>query len=240
MTTALWPKTLPSLTAEQQRISDDFMKYWHEVLPRRYGIVDDFNHGYAVRQAAPDFCSTLEVGAGLGEHLAYEKLTPLQASNYVALELRANMAEEIKRRFPEVQTMVGDCQGQLAFPARSFDRILAIHVLEHLPNLPAAVREMRRLCRPGGKFHVVIPCEGGWAYSLARRISARRIFERRYEQSYDWFISREHLNRPPEIVNELKRHFRIVHRAFFPLGVPLVFCNLCIGLTLEPFPSEMA
>ena len=27
-----------------------------------------------------------------------------------------------------------------------FDRILAVHVLEHLPNLPAAIRECYRLC----------------------------------------------------------------------------------------------
>ena len=29
-----WPKTFPPLTPEQKRISDDFMKYWHEVLPK--------------------------------------------------------------------------------------------------------------------------------------------------------------------------------------------------------------
>ena len=34
-----WPKILPELTSEQERISDDFMHYWHEVLPKRYGVV---------------------------------------------------------------------------------------------------------------------------------------------------------------------------------------------------------
>ena len=234
MTAVPWPKTLPCLTAEQQRISDDFMKYWHEVLPRRYGLVDDFNHRYPVRQAARTFQRTLEVGAGLGEHLAYERLTPEQAAQYVALELRPNMAAQIKQRFPQVQTVVGDCQKPLDFPSGSFDRILAVHVLEHLPNLPAAIAEMHRLSTPDGRFHVVIPCEGGWAYSLARRISAQRIFEKRYGQSYDWFIQREHLNRPEEILWELNRYFRVIHRAYFPLRVPWIFCNLCIGLTLEP------
>src|ERR1039457_2567137 len=27
-----WPKELPQLSAEQERIRDDFMRYWHEVL----------------------------------------------------------------------------------------------------------------------------------------------------------------------------------------------------------------
>jgi len=235
MKPASWPKIIPPLTAEQKTISDDFMKYWHEVLPKKYGLVDDFNHDYAVKHAPPEFRTTLEIGAGLGEHLAYEKLTEEQERNYVALEMRPNMAERIRERFPRIQTCVGDCQAELQFPAGHFDRILAIHVLEHLPNLPAAVREMRRLCHPArGIFSVVIPCEGGLAYTLARRISAQRIFEKRYGQSYAWFIQREHINRPAEILRELSRFFDVVHRSFFPLGVPLVFCNLCIGLTLKP------
>ena len=232
-----WPKVLPSLTPEQQRISDDFMHYWHEVLPKRYGFVDDFNHNYPVRHAPQQFLRTLEIGAGLGEHLHYERLTPEQKSQYLALELRQNMADRIKERFPEVQTSVGDCQARLDFPDGWFDRILAIHVLEHLPNLPAAIAEMHRLSdKQRGVFSVVIPCEGSAAYSLARRISAQRIFEKRYRQSYRWLIEREHLNRPKEILAELSKYFLWTHKAFFPLPVPLIFCNLCIGLTLRPKP----
>lgn len=233
--TSTWPKAIPPLTPEQKRISDDFMKHWHEVLPRRYGVVERFNHLYPVRHAPVGFRNTLEIGAGLGEHLAYERLTWEQERSYVALELRANMAERIQENFPNVRTQVGDCQGKLDFPAGCFDRILAIHVLEHLPDLPGAVREMRRLCQPErGIFSVVIPCEGGLAYGLGRRISAQRIFEKRYGQPYDWFIRREHLNRPAEILRELQRSFQVVHRAFFPFRLPWVFCNLCIGLTLRP------
>ena len=234
-TAQTWPKLLAPLTPEQQRISDDFMKHWHEVLPKRFGLLERFNHGYPVARAPSHFLSTLEIGAGLGEHITFEQLTQEQASHYTALELRANMAERIRERFPNVQTCVGDCQTHLDFADGTFDRILAIHVLEHLPNLPAAITEMRRLCHPQhGVFSVVIPCEGGLAYSLARRISAQRIFEKRYRQPYDWFIRREHLNTPAEILRELERCFVVQHRSFFPLVMPWVWCNLCIGLTLVP------
>jgi ubiquinone/menaquinone biosynthesis C-methylase UbiE len=230
-----WPKALPELTPEQERISDDFMHYWHEILPKRYGVVDDFNHRYVVRHAPKQFLRTLEIGAGLGEHLSYEDLSPSQKSNYTALELRPNMAAKINKRFPEIQTYIGDCQKRLEFSDEYFDRILAIHVLEHLPNLPAAVAEMYRLCnKKYGVFSVVIPCEGSLAYSLARRISAQRIFEKRYKQSYRWLIEREHLNKPDEIISELQKWFTIQNRSFFPLALPLVFCNLCIGITLSP------
>jgi ubiquinone/menaquinone biosynthesis C-methylase UbiE len=240
MSKTVWPKTFPPLTAEQTAISNDFMKHWHEVLPRKFGIIDRFNHSYPVKTAPEDFECTLEIGAGIGEHLCYEKLTPEQEENYYALELRPNMSAEIKRRFPRVQTITADCQKRIEFPDNFFDRVLAIHVLEHLPNLPATASELYRLCdKTRGVLSIVIPCEGGMAYSLARKISAQRIFEKRYNQPYKWFIEREHVNQPHEILAELKPYFQVTSRKFFPLRVPAVFCNLVIGLTLTPRPKVL-
>jgi hypothetical protein len=239
MSKGVWPKTFPPLTPEQEAIRDEFMKYWLEVLPRRYGALERFNHSYSVKTAPPDFRRTLEIGAGLGEHLAYERLTPEREQNYYTLELRENRSAVIRRRFPRVQTIIGDCQERLPFEDGAFDRVLAIHVLEHLPNLPATAREVYRLCdKQRGVLSVVIPCEGGLAYGLARRVSAQRLFEQRYKMSYKWVIEREHVNRPREIFEELAPYFTTAHRTFFPLRVPLIFCNLVIGLTLRPRPAE--
>ena len=230
-----WPKVLPPLTPEQKRINDDFMAYWHEVLPRRYALADRFCHRYVVRHRVPGFRRTLEVGAGLGEHLSYEKLTPEQAREYVALDARENMVERFQARFPNIRAVVGDCQTTLGFPDGSFDRIIAINVLEHLPNLPRAVEEFYRLCdQRSGILSAVIPCEGSFAYGLARRFSAQRIFERRYRCPYQAFIGREHINVPGEIGEELARRFKIIARTFFPIPLPFEFCNLFIGLTLRP------
>jgi SAM-dependent methyltransferase len=239
MSVTIWPKVLPPLTEEQRRVSDDFVRHWHEVLPQRYSFIDRFNHRYPIRAGDGTFQRTLEIGAGIGEHLEYERLTPLQERNYHALELRENMSRRIHERFPRIQVVTGDCQQPLDFPDGFFDRILAIHVLEHLPNLPAAVREAHRVCaRETGRFHVVIPCEGSLAYGMARRLSAQRIFEKRYRQPYRWFIEREHINRPGEILKELAVHFTVIHRAFFPIRLPLLFCNLAIGLTLKPGKTQ--
>lgn len=232
-----WPKILPALNAEQQRISDDFMAHWHTVLPSRYGIIDEFNHRYPVKHAPANFDYTLEIGAGLGEHLKYEKLTPEQRKNYFCLDLRANMVEMLRQTHPDVQAIIHDCQVPLTmFADGYFDRILAIHVLEHLPNLPSTIREVYRLIdKHKGVFSVVIPCEGGLAYGLARRVSAQRIFEKRYKQPYRWFIEREHINVASEILEELQPYFEIVHQTLFPLPfLPVQTLNLVIGLTLRP------
>lgn len=237
-----WPKIFPPLTDEQRRISDDFVAHWHRVLPSRFGLIDRFNHNYPVERAPVDFATTLEIGAGLGEHLNYEVLSELQRKNYFCLDLRANMVDAIHQSFPDVQAIVHDCQKRLdAFEDGYFDRVLAIHVLEHLPNLPAAIQEVYRLInKQKGIFSVVIPCEGGLAYGMARRMSAQRIFEKRYKQSYAWFIGREHINRANEILEELNPYFEVIHKKYFPLPfLPIQTPNLVIGLTLKPRMSPI-
>lgn len=231
-----WPKILPPLDEEQQRINDDFMRHWHEVFPNRFGFADRWNHGYVMKHTRPGFRHTLEIGAGLGEHLTQEILSPEQEKNYVAVEIRENMAEKLHARYPRIQTVVGDIQTHLDFPDGHFDRIIAVHVLEHLPNLPLAAKEMRRLCAPDGLLHVVIPCEGSLATRCARRISAQRIYEKRYQRPYHLFISREHINLPFEVKEELAPYFAVEHHAYFPFPVPMEWCNLFIGLTLKPRP----
>jgi ubiquinone/menaquinone biosynthesis C-methylase UbiE len=230
-----WPKIFPPLTPEKIAISDDFMKYWHEVLPRHYSIVDRFNHNYVVKNAPQGFFRTLEIGAGSGEHLEYEQLSQEQKANYFAVDIRENMVAELRNRFPEINSIVGDCQMRMNFEDGCFDRILAIHVLEHLSNLPEAIKEMYRLCdKNRGVLSIVIPCEGSLAYSVARKISAQRIFEKRYKQSYSWFIEREHINRPCDIFQELDPYFFLISTTYFPISLKLEFCNLCIGAILKP------
>lgn len=237
MKTSKWPKILAPITFAQEKISDDFMAHWLKLLDNRpyYSFIEKFNHNYVVKYAPKEFLTTLEIGAGLGNHLKYEKLCEKRKNHYIALEIRENVAKKFQEIHPNMKIEIGDCQKPLSFSDGYFDRILAIHVLEHLPNLPSAIKEMYRLCKkPQGQFSVVIPCEGGLLYTLARKISAERVFTHRYQQSYRWFIEREHINKPEEILEELEPYFHIVHKQFFPLFIPFIHCNLCIGITLKP------
>ena len=69
-----------------------------------------------------------------GEHLLYENY---QQGEYFALELREDLANSLESRFPGIQVIVGDCQQRIDAADESFDRVLAIHVLEHLADLPS-------------------------------------------------------------------------------------------------------
>jgi SAM-dependent methyltransferase len=232
-----WPKRLPVLTKEQESIRADFYRVWLATLPRRYKPVDWFHHIYPARRPPPPGGRTLEVGAGFGNQIQYEDLS---RQEYVAVDLREEMVAAVRERYPEVEAVVADAQRELPFDSRSFDRVLAVQVLEHMPNLPAALDEIARVLKPSGRFVVVIPCEGGWAYSLARSVSARPLFERRYNSSYDWLIASEHCNLPWEVDFELRRRFRIAERTYFPVLIPSVNLNLLIGLTCVAAPGGWA
>jgi SAM-dependent methyltransferase len=227
-----WPKVRPDLTPEQETVMADwYSTFLGEVLPGRFGWIDRFNHSYAAHSGQPGD-RTLEIGPGNGSHLAFENLD--DHVEYVGVELRETLSKQIVDRHPNVKILEGDCQQGLDFADSTFDRVLAIHVLEHLDNLPKALDEVVRILKPGGRLSVVIPCEGGLGYSLGRRVTVQRSFERRYGLPYAWMINYEHVNQAWEILQELKTRFLIDDVRYFPLRVRLIDLNLVVGLTLSP------
>ena len=97
---------------------------------------------------------------------------------------------------------------------------------------------MRRVLRPGGRQAVVIPCEGGLAYSLGRRVTVQREFRRRYGNSYEPLVQAEHIDVPREILPELTSRFDLLDRTYWPLRVPSVTANLLLGITVELPPNR--
>jgi SAM-dependent methyltransferase len=205
------------------------MMLWHQILPKRYGIIERFNHGYPARLPVKSGAKTLEIGAGLGEHSKHENMA---RQEYHCLEYREEFCQRLRKLLPSQQVHCGDIQSRQPWPSQAFDRVLAIHVLEHLPNLPAALAEIERLLKNDGVFDVVIPCEGGIAHTFAQKISAERVFRKNFKMDFAPIHKNEHVNTFYEIHGLLGAHFRFLKAAYFPLAIPIATINLCAAFRL--------
>jgi SAM-dependent methyltransferase len=232
-----WPKQPPVLTAEQEQAREAFVTVWHQQLPTRYRGIERFNHGSISRLPVKTGSTTLEIGAGMGAHSKFEDLARQQ---YYCLEYRRAFCDELLKLFPADRVRQGDIEQRQPWADGFFDRIVAIHVLEHLRNLPLAVAEIRRLLKPDGCFDAVLPCEGGLAYAVARKVSAERLFRKRFGMDYTPIIRNEHVSTLDEIVEELGRVFDVGTRRFFPLRLPIRSLNLCVAFRLVPRPVASA
>ena len=226
-----WPKHPPVLNAAQEAAREGFMKLWHEELPSRYGLIEKFNHGSVAALPVREGTRTLEVGAGLGAHSKFEDL---QRQDYYCLEYRQEFCDELAKVFSADRVVCGSIEERQPWPDGFFDRIVVIHVLEHLRNLPQALAEMHRLLRPGGNLDVVMPCEGGLAYGLARKISAERLFRKQFRMDYTPIIRNEHVSSLEEIFVEFDKYFDIAWRSYFPLPIPVQTLNLCVAARAVP------
>ena len=222
----VWPKRPPALTERQRVAREQYMELWHREVLSRYRAIEAFNHGYVARLPVKPGSRTLEIGAGLGSHLEHERL---DIQDYHVLEYRQEFCAEIRKRLPASRVRLGDIHVRQDWEDGSFDRVVAIHVLEHLVNLPEALREIGRLLKSDGVLDVVVPCEGGLAHTLARKISAERLFRRRFGMDFLPIHLNEHVNSFNEVVGLLQRHFDTSRRAFFPLRIPIPNVNLCAG-----------
>jgi SAM-dependent methyltransferase len=226
-----WPKTVKPLTESQKAISDDFIKYCQDVFHKDWSGLSKFNSTYLTQNMRiTDGIRTLEVGAGNGDHLAYENL---ENQEYWANDRRDSQTSLIRSRFPNVKTINSDCQEGFDVPDGYFDRIIANNVLEHLPNLPKAVEHLERLLSDKGQLGVALPCDPGLAYRVGKYLTTERAFKKRYKQSYSWFVESEHINAPEEVLHVLRKHFKIVHRTYYPCFVPIKHINLLFGMVLE-------
>ena len=95
-----------------------------------------------------------DVGCGNGAYLA-ELARRRHAGPVLGIDLSAGMLHAARGRAPRASLAAGDAA---ALPLRdgASGLTLAMHMLYHVPEPSAAVRELRRVTRPGGQVLVVL------------------------------------------------------------------------------------
>ncbi|MBI4762694.1 MAG: class I SAM-dependent methyltransferase [Chloroflexota bacterium] len=96
----------------------------------------------------------LENGCGVGMYV--EHLSPF-GGTVIGLEYDFERAAEARLRSPHILNAAGET---LPFPSSTFDLILSHEVIEHVQDDRAAIREMIRVLRPGGRAVIFCPNRG--------------------------------------------------------------------------------
>ncbi|HKO99461.1 MAG TPA: methyltransferase domain-containing protein [Pyrinomonadaceae bacterium] len=117
------------------------------------------------KEAAVKPVDVMEVGGGQGDYFEYVKDSVRTYLNVepgdVALEGGA------LRRFKDPRYMALKCSAEsVPLPDDSFDVILSIASLDHVPNYRKALAEVSRLLRPGGIFMMTLNNRRSWWKSL--------------------------------------------------------------------------
>lgn len=102
--------------------------------------------------------SVADVGCGNGAYLA-ELSCRHHAGRVLGIDLSPGMLHAARRRVPAAVLAVGYAA---ALPVRDHaaSLTLAAHMLYHVPDLRAAVKELRRVTRPDGQLLVVLNGDG--------------------------------------------------------------------------------
>jgi ubiquinone/menaquinone biosynthesis C-methylase UbiE len=139
---------VPNETDRVRRIFDKQAPKYDRSMARFERIFFSGNREWACSQAEGE---VLEIAVGTARNLEHYpdgvRLTGVELSPEMA-RLGRERAQELGR---EIDMRVGDAEA-LDFPAESFDTVVCTYGLCTIPNDRAAIREAKRVLRPGGRI----------------------------------------------------------------------------------------
>ncbi len=210
---------------------DDYMSRWtaaYEATNYDRGVAAHFlnlSHVWCEEEFGPEthFSKVLEVGAGTGVHIRTIRHT---FDEYVMTDLNPPMLDQIHLHSgPGCIKQQKEDATNLSFEDATFDRVIATHVLEHLPGPHKVLREWSRVLKPEGTLSIVLPCDPGMAWRLGRHFGPRRNFTR-LGIDYDYWMAREHINSITNLVALINYYFPERRVKWAPLRIPLSDLNL--------------
>lgn len=165
----------------------------------------------------------LELGAGTLAHLPFVRHSFDQyiASDFDELVV-ARAREQVLPDRVELKVLDG---AALPFDDSTFDRLIATHVLEHVPAPHLALEEWIRVLKPGGTLSLILPCDPGMAWRLGRYFGPRKQAQNA-GLPYDYYMAREHVNSIFSLHQILSYHFPDRDVTWWPSRIPLADINL--------------
>jgi len=183
----------------------------------------------------------LEIGGGAMPHIYW-----MDSSNtklYTVsdkISFHRKKLEKLKSDLPsqaELKLHDFDKDPALDNVGSEFTRIIASHVLEHIPDPEGAlVTWFSKLARKG-VLSIAIPCDPGWAWRLGQFIAYRGYCkEADWNLSfteYDLIMSREHVNSADRLLKILRYYCRKPEIRWFPMIAPVADFNLVCAINIH-------
>lgn len=182
----------------------------------------------------PETARLLEIGGNLGEHC---KFVQHPYAEYIVTDYRQIDFEPINER---IRFEVADAH-HLPYDDASFDRVLMTCVLHHVEDPEQAMREMRRVVKPGGWISITLPCDPGLAYRAGKAVGPYRSLRKRSPESDvdpRYWHYRQHRNHYPGLMALAGQVYAndTVTRRSWPWRFPLWNANLFTILQIHVAP----
>ena len=159
----------------------------------------------------------LELGCGSGDLWLSTRQQQPEGVQYFLSDFSSGMLRTARERIEDrsFDFTVMDAQ-QIGIPADTFDVVIANHMLYHVPDIAIALREIRRVLKPGGRLIAATNGEGHLAgiYELLHRFDSSFPIQRSQlsfslENGQDW-LGRE-FNHVSCIRHDAALHVRDIH-----------------------------
>jgi len=134
---------------------------WSKRTARRLGLPSEGDIWQSFKSKAADLVRAQQddavvVDLGGGRSCIYAKdVVPPGRIRIIAVDISP---EELALNTDVAETRVADVAKQLPMPDASVDLIMSRALLEHVDGVPAAIREMARVLKPGGSALHFVPC----------------------------------------------------------------------------------
>lgn len=152
--------------------------------------------------------STLEIGAGTLNQLAYEPDVAIYdiIEPFKSLYQGSKDLERIRYEYNDISEVPADA---------AYDRITSSAVLEHICNLPEVVARSGLLLKDDGCFRASIPSEGTFLWTLGWKMTTGIEFRLKYGLDKGVLMRHEHVNDAKEIEEVLNYFFEeVISRSF--------------------------
>jgi ubiquinone/menaquinone biosynthesis C-methylase UbiE len=157
----------PDEAATAQRTADSFAYEWE-----RFGVMrdewaknfSDYMRPHTAQSLADK--TVLDIGTGSGRHSFHAAAA---GARVTAVDLGASIDVARRNLPPSVLTVQADAEA-LPFEPASFDLVMSIGVLHHMPDTERALRSITRYAKPGGHVHIYL-------YWVPEQVWHKRVLE---------------------------------------------------------------